>query len=1146
MPPKMYTAEEVDLLVAKFEKCAERQEANKESVVKLRASERDLLAVAESARDLLSAAVKGDKELLAQVFGGSCLRFHRFRHVLDTVQLSEMHAKDQRWSHLEEEMQIIEEVLKQLGLFKPWQIGTKAPESLSYKGVGSKRRFSPGETVNLQPEVAGGFATSFTVSPNLPHNLTLDSRSGEISGLLDPGNEIPETTYVVTASNSAGETRVELTFSVAPPPPSALAYAGVPASCFTGEVITWLAKVSGGPVKKWIVTPKLPGGLELDQSSGAIAGTPKTPTPETEFTVLAQNSSGEAMVKLKFAVIVAPPRSLAYPGIQSFYSQGAVVYLIPEIKFKTSFAPSPRKPTAWNLVRKAILKKPSLLQLLELPDVSFTVEPALPVGIWLHQKTGVITGKTESASDEISYSVTATNAGGSASVEVRFGIKLVPPTGLLYPDVSNVYFTGQPVSLSPTVGGTVKEYWVEPSVPEGLHLDATLGIISGIPRTIAPETQYWVSCSNPEGETYVELKFAVQRAAPSNLSYPEVLSSIPVLRDVLLHPKVEGEVQEFWVEPDFPAGLWLDASSGEISGNPTAPASLTKYVVTASNETGTCTCELVLSVDVLPATALNYPHIDDVYSVGEDVQLEPVIEGGATSWTVEPSFPHGIVLDLSTGIISGRPTKPATESSYVVTASNEAGGISALLTFAVTAPPPNGLRYPDVSEDYEVEQEMLLEPVLESAVCATFEVSPSLPTGVTIDAVSGIISGKPKAETPFQTYIVTASNVSGRTEAEIAFSCSLKKEEVLDVDESFAAKIEQITDLAQMIPEPPKSMCLGDWMVWMVHRAWLNDPSLTDFNFNNLMMPMPHLEPRIAPKLMQAMARNTHIVSLQLSHSNLQKPQGHELAESMRTNTTLRNLNIESNSLDSDAMKSIIMALHDNADNALEQLRFNNQIVVGSYFGRPVEEALATLLEQNMKIVKLGVSLHDPHWRMLVDRSILRNNDFERRRRKGSTLTGSSPTVETAIVAQDKPISRILLTVAPSKAVWEIFDDNNEQLSLLRAFIVNQKRLPTNQQLQSFASSCKKPLGYSAVAPLQKDFRAKLFGAVLELEMTFTDTYGAGFEGYLRQWGEKNDRWTMDVWSKGEASARYNCISDKQPVVEVSESFSDWLKVSSD
>ncbi len=67
----------------------------------------------------------------------------------------------------------------------------------------------------------------------------------------------------------------------------------------------------------------------------------------------------------------------------------------------------------------------------------------------------------------------------------------------------------------------------------------------------------------------------------------------------------------------------------------------------------------------------------------------------------------------------------------------------------------------------------------------------------------------------------------------------------------------------------------------------------------------------MAPKLCQALGHNTHITSLDLSNSNLQKTQGPQLAESLAKNSTLKQLNVESNFLDPEALTVIAVSLTD-------------------------------------------------------------------------------------------------------------------------------------------------------------------------------------------------------------------------------------------
>jgi len=358
------------------------------------------------------------------------------------------------------------------------------------------------------------------------------------------------------------------------------------------------------------------------------------------------------------------------------------------------------------------------------------------------------------------------------------------------------------------------------------------------------------------------------------------------------------------------------------------------------------------------------------------------------------------------------------------------------------------------------------------------------------------------------------------------------------VNQHFAMMVEEITDLADMVEEPAKALSLGDWMVWMVHRAWLNDPSLVDVNFSGKLMPPPHNEPRIAPKLIKALEHNTHIVSLQLANSDMMKPQGHELAESLKKNTTLQVLNVEANGLDSACIKDIAEALRENPESSLEQFKFSNQKSLDQFFGRPVEQAMSELMEKNTRIVKLGFVCSDAHWRLTIDRALLRNNDLARRRRKGD----ANSSLEDEVMAQEKPISRLVLTAPPDAAAWEVFDEDDERTALVRSYLTASRRLPTKEQLQSFARGRGKSLPYSAVAPLTKSFRAKLLDAVLGCQVEAFDTYGAAFPGTLRAWSEKNEHWCLDVWqTEGDAAcARFNFVADKQPAIEVSQDVAAW------
>lgn len=129
------TPEEVDQLIAKFEKAAEKQiskapedvtTAEEETLKPMfKVAEKELLPWAEEIRDMLNHALVGtkeaDREKLDEIYGKgcNCVRFTRIHDVLGKVTFSKMSANDPRWQQVKEKMLAIEEILRQRGSFIP-------------------------------------------------------------------------------------------------------------------------------------------------------------------------------------------------------------------------------------------------------------------------------------------------------------------------------------------------------------------------------------------------------------------------------------------------------------------------------------------------------------------------------------------------------------------------------------------------------------------------------------------------------------------------------------------------------------------------------------------------------------------------------------------------------------------------------------------------------------------------------------------------------------------------------------------------------------------------------------------------------------------------------------------------------------------
>ena len=129
-----------------------------------------------------------------------------------------------------------------------------------------------------------------------------------------------------------------------------------------------------------------------------------------------------------------------------------------------------------------------------------------------------------------------------------------PPTGLSY-STPQTYPLNQAITpLKPTVTGTVTGYQVSPSLPQGLSLDTSTGVISGAPSVVSSTTTYTVTASNSAGSTSAALSITVKSSgsAPS-IAYASPYYSFTVGAAAQVHgPAVSGGPITSWsVQPEI-------------------------------------------------------------------------------------------------------------------------------------------------------------------------------------------------------------------------------------------------------------------------------------------------------------------------------------------------------------------------------------------------------------------------------------------------------------------------------------------------------------------------------------------------------------------------------------------------------------------
>ena len=152
---------------------------------------------------------------------------------------------------------------------------------------------------------------------------------------------------------------------------------------------------------------------------------------------------------------------------------------------------------------------------------SFSSIPILPSGLTLGTTDGSISGIPTAAAVATNYVITASNSGGSTSATASITVASLSsngaPTNLIYSNQNPTYGIG--AVITPNVpsaqGSPITQYSVSSSLPAGLTMSATTGVITGAPTTTQASTVYTITGANSFGPATTTLQIVVS----SNILY---------------------------------------------------------------------------------------------------------------------------------------------------------------------------------------------------------------------------------------------------------------------------------------------------------------------------------------------------------------------------------------------------------------------------------------------------------------------------------------------------------------------------------------------------------------------------------------------------------------------------------------------------
>jgi hypothetical protein len=337
-----------------------------------------------------------------------------------------------------------------------------SPEALSISKpsvpaavVGTEFSYSPVATGGTLP-----YHWSLS-SGTLPTGLTLNQSTGSIAGKPTVAGTSTFTIAVIDSGSPSQSQSAQLAITIAPTP-LAFTTSAAPAGV-TAVAYSYSLQASGGtsPYHWSVSSGSLPAGLSLNASNGLISGAP-TAAGSSTFSIAVTDSSSPSQSKsAQLAITIAPP--------QLTFTPSAAPSGVTGIAYSYSLsAAGGTSPYHWSVS-----------------------SGSLPIGLSLNPSNGLISG-TPTTAGSSTFSIAVTDSSNpSQSQSAQLSITIAPPPISFTPPAAPAGVAGVAYSYSlQASGGTSPYHWSvsSGSLPIGLSLNASNGLISGTPTTAGSST----------------------------------------------------------------------------------------------------------------------------------------------------------------------------------------------------------------------------------------------------------------------------------------------------------------------------------------------------------------------------------------------------------------------------------------------------------------------------------------------------------------------------------------------------------------------------------------------------------------------------------------------------------------------------------
>lgn len=255
--------------------------------------------------------------------------------------------------------------------------------------------------------------------------------------------------------------------------------------------------------------------------------------------------------------------------------------------------------------------------------------------------------------------------------------------------VSGVVGTAISATTAYTVTGIsgTKVFVISPTLPAGLSINTSTGVVSGTPSAASVAANYTVTVSDGATSATATITIAVSGTATLSPGTQTVTGRVgAAITATTAFTSTGLGTRYFSIAPALPAGLVFSSSTGVLSGTATAANEATTYVVTAADGTNYAVATMRLTISAVPVMTPASQAVSGVVGTAiatTSVFAAPTVPGTKT-FTVSPALPTGLTLSATTGAVSGTPTAVSTQTTYIVTATDGTNSSANFATSTMT------------------------------------------------------------------------------------------------------------------------------------------------------------------------------------------------------------------------------------------------------------------------------------------------------------------------------------------------------------------------------------------------------------------------------------------------------------------------------